>query len=82
MTDYRRDEQDDDQGRQQPDRSYDEIGWKRQIDCADRQKGEQRLPARFRFVDMLVLIRHNAAIAKIRCRANQSLFDRDKAGAP
>ena len=70
MTDYRRDEQDDDQRRQQPDRPHDEIGWQRQINCAYRQKREQRLPARLRLVNVIVLIRHNAAITKIRRRAN------------
>jgi len=70
MTDHCRDEQDNNQRRQKPDRADDQIAWQRQINCAHRQKGQERLPARLRFVDVIVLIRHNAAIAKIYGRAN------------
>ena len=70
MTDHCRDQQDNDQCRQQPDWPDDELAWERQINCAYRQKSEQCLPARLRFVDVIVLIRHNAAIAKICGRAN------------
>ena len=70
MTDHRRDEQDDNQSRQQPDWTDDEIARQRQIDCAHRQKCEQRLPARFRFIDVLGLIGHRVGIAKITSDAS------------
>src|SRR5205823_6501079 len=43
MAHHRWHEQNDNQSRQQPDRADNEIAWQRQINCADRQKGEQRI---------------------------------------
>ena len=58
MAQHRWYEQNDNQSRQQPNRANDEIGWQRQINCADRQKREHGLPAWFRFVDVLRRLGH------------------------
>lgn len=58
MTDHCRDEQNDDDGWQKPNRSENEVARQREIDCADGEKRAQRLPPRFRFIDLVGSIVH------------------------
>jgi hypothetical protein len=58
MANHRRDEQDDDNGWQQPNRAKNQVSGQREINCADREKRQQRLPARFRFINMTMWIAH------------------------
>ena len=70
MTYHRRHEQDNDQSRQQPRRTNDERRRQRQINSADSQKCQKHLPTRLRFIDVIMLVRHESGIAGIGRGAN------------
>src|ERR1700675_2835018 len=70
MRDHRRDEQNQNQSRQQPGRTDNERSRQRQINSADRNEREQRLPAWLRFVHMLAGCRHGIDIALAKSRRN------------
>ena len=61
MTDDSWDEQDNNQCGQEPNWTNDQRRRQRQINCAHCQERKQRLPARFRLVDMILLVHHKLA---------------------
>ena len=64
MTHDRRNQQHHNQRRQKPDRTNDEIHRKREVDPANREKSEERLAARFGFIDVVVLVRHHLVLTE------------------
>ena len=65
MSEHGWDQQNHNQSGQQPGRPNDERARESQIDPAYGEKGQQRLPARLGFIDMVGLIGHRVGIAKI-----------------
>ena len=62
MTDHSRHQQNENQTRQQPDGTDDQIARQCQINPADSNESKNRLPPRLRFIDVIVLIRN------LKCR--------------
>ena len=59
MTDDSWDEQDNNQCGQEPNWTNDQRTRQRQINRADCEERQQCLPSRLRFIDVIVLVRHN-----------------------